>query len=501
MSKEKNSMKNTVLTRSLRAGGYSVLAALILLAALIFVNLIVSSLPAKYVKFDTSTKNLYTFDEQTKEILASVSEDITIYLVAERGTEDSVVTELLDRYASESRYIRIKTVDPAVSPAFLLEYTEDSVSNNSLIVESGRRSKLVPYSEIYKTDYSNLTEEDYYNYYYYGITPQGETVFAGENALTGAIDFVTATKIPKIYSLSGHGETALSETVQGYLKDENFETDTLSLIASSGLDDGFSSSLVTGEVSVPEDASCIFINTPTSDISDEELTALISYIMNGGTVIVTGDWRTVSLPNMVRLAEQLGLDLCGSLVVEGSQGHYYSRAYYLLPDAQSHTITDPIINNGKYVLFANSHALLKSENIPEGVTVTPLFTTTDSAYAKKNTDFENISYESDDRKGPFLSAAAVTAGEGKAVWFASGYICEDSADQIVSGGNSNTFLNAFGWCCEKTSSVSVRTISLSVEPLTVTESSANTWLIIVCILIPLSAVGIGLVIWMRRRAR
>lgn len=501
MSEKKKTQKNTLSARSLRAGGYGVLAALILLAVLIFVNLIVSALPSKYVKFDTSTKKLYTFDEQTKAILASVSEDVTIYLVAERGEEDSVVTELLDRYASENGRIRIKTVDPAVSPAFLLEYTEESVSNNSLIVESGRRSKLVPYSEIYKVDYSNLTEEDYYNYYYYGITPRGETVFAGENALTAAIDFVTATEIPKIYFLTGHGEGTLSETMKGYLQDENFETEELSLIASGGLEGDFSSDLITGEISVPEDATCIFINAPTSDLSEAELNALVAYIRGGGTVLVNGDYRTPNLPNMVSLAGELGLDLCGSLVVEGSQGHYYSRAYYLLPDAQSHEITDPILNSGKYVLFANSHALRKAENLPDGVAVTPLFTTTDSAYAKRSTNFENIAYEDEDLKGPFLSAAAVTAGEGKAVWFTSAYLCEDSADQIVSGGNSNTFLNACGWCCDKSSSVSVRTISLSVEPLAIPEASANFWLVIVCILVPLAAVGGGLAIWLRRRSR
>ncbi|MBQ7171286.1 MAG: GldG family protein [Clostridia bacterium] len=500
--------------RALRAGGYSILITAIVLAALIFVNLIVAALPASVTRLDATSAGLYTLDGQTKQILSAVSEDITLYHVCQDGKEDSRITELLGRYAAANGRITVKTVDPVVSPAFVAKYTEDSLADNSVIVESGKRFKIVPYSEMIYTDYSNITEEEYYYYIYYGVQPTGTPVFAGENALTSAVDFVTVPSVPKLYVLSGHGETALSTTVTSYIEEENFELETISLLtssSSSGEPDTITDELSGITIKVPEDASCILINVPTSDLSEPELTALLDYLKNGGTIVVAADYRTADLSNMLKLANALGLEIPGSLVIETAQSYYTQAAYWLLPKAQSHEITDPLISAQKSVLFANAHAMTEAETLPDGVTVTPLFLTSTEAVAKVTTSFQLAAYEEGDLTGQFITAAAVTVGEGKAVWFTSPYLSNFdsilsryigySADQMTSGGNSGAFLNALGWTCEKPSSVTIRTIEMTVEPLTVAESSANFWMVLLAILVPVSALGAGLLIWARRRRR
>ncbi|MBQ1934844.1 MAG: hypothetical protein II370_07595, partial [Clostridia bacterium] len=64
-----NKNTNTASARTLKAGGYSVVMTAILLAALIFVNLIVNSLPSEFIKLDTSSKKLFTLDTQSEEII------------------------------------------------------------------------------------------------------------------------------------------------------------------------------------------------------------------------------------------------------------------------------------------------------------------------------------------------------------------------------------------------------------------------------------------------
>ncbi|MBQ1935176.1 MAG: Gldg family protein [Clostridia bacterium] len=498
-----NKKNNTASARTLKAGGYSVVMTAILLAALIFVNLIVNSLPSNLIKLDTSSKKLFTLDTQSEEIIRSVKEDVTIYHVAQSGYVLDELTELLARYSSGNSKIKIKTVDPAVSPNFIAQFTDEALEDNSLIVVSDKRVKVVPYSEIVYTTYS---DEDYYNYYYYGVVPQGETVFAGENAVTSAIDYVTVTDIPKVYALTGHGETALSETYLGYLKDENFEYDTLSLISSSSsesLEDELVSGIVQGTLSVPEDADLIVINGPSSDLSDSELEAILGFVREGGSVVVCAGYKIGNLPNFVKLASALGLDVCGGIVVEGSSKHYtQNKTYYLLPDIQSHEITDPIAEGGKRVITAFSHAMRKAEALPDGVdSVTPLLLTSENAVGKADPNAEKIYYENGDMLGQFVSAAAIEIGNGKAVWFASAYLADDTADSMVSGANADMFLNSLGWCCEKANSVSIRTISLSIQPLIITEGAANTWLVILCAVIPLAVVGGGFAVWFRRRSR
>ncbi|MBQ4297050.1 MAG: GldG family protein, partial [Clostridia bacterium] len=433
--------------RALRAGGYSVLITAIVLAALIFLNLLVAALPASVTRLDATSSGLFTLDEQSEQILGGVSEEITLYHICQSGKENSMITELLGRYTAANGKITVKTVDPVVSPAFVAKYTDEALADNSVIVESGKRFKVVPYTDMVYTDYSGMTQEDYYNYYYYNIQPRGTQVFAGENALTSAIDFVTVPSVPKLYALSGHGETALSTTMTGYIEDENIEFETISLLTSSSFEEpgAFTDGLSGGAVQVPEDASCILLNAPTSDLSDEELTALLDYLKNGGTLVVTADYRTADLPNMVKLANALGLEIPGSLVIETSQNYYTRAAYWLLPKAQSHGITDPLLSAQKYVLFANAHAMRAAESAPEGVTVTPLFLTSSDAVAKKETSFQLASYEEGDLRGQFVTAAAVTVGEGKAVWFSSPYLTHSGADQHTSGGNTGAFQNPHGW--------------------------------------------------------
>ncbi len=503
---KKISSKSERQSRYLKRGGYSVAVSAVFIVIVILINLIVSSLPSTYTKIDCSALGIFTLDKQTENIVSSVKEDITIYHVYQSGMEDATVTELLARYSALSSKIKIKTVDPVVQPAFVSRYTDEAVTDNSLIVESSLRSKVVNYEEIYYTDYSNITEEEYNNYLYYGVMPSGTPVFAGENALTGAIDYVTVTDIPNVYQLTGHGEASLDEVYASYVTEENFVLNKLSLLQSSSsvsgddLGDEFDEEIVVAENgNVPEDCDLILINYPTSDLSDAELSTLLSYVKGGGKLVVLGAYKIVDLDNFVSLAAALGMEISGSLVVEGSGDYYYQRAYYLLPTAVSHEITDPLIAESRFSLFANSHALKISETFPEGVTAEALFTTSKEAFAKGITNFTYTSKEEGDKNGPFDLAVLSAYGEGEAVWFASPHIADSSADNMVSGGNSGLFLNTLGYLCGKSSSVTVRTINLTVAPLTVTGSAATLWTVIAAAVLPIAFAAAGIAIWYKRR--
>ena len=60
---------------------------------------------------------------------------------------------------------------------------------------------------------------------------------------------------PKIYVLEGHGEAELPTTFSEQLEKENMELNTFSLLTVDA---------------IPEDAACVMIYAPTSDISQEE---------------------------------------------------------------------------------------------------------------------------------------------------------------------------------------------------------------------------------------
>src|SRR5699024_6956125 len=108
--------------RIFRSGLYStaILAAAVVLAVL--VNLAVRAIPARYTEFDLSEGGLYTLGETSRQLARELGQDVTIYYLCETGSEDAIITGLLDQYAAAGGRIRWEQVDPALHPTFAAKY-------------------------------------------------------------------------------------------------------------------------------------------------------------------------------------------------------------------------------------------------------------------------------------------------------------------------------------------------------------------------------------------
>ena len=134
--------------------------------------------------------------------------------------------------------------------------------------------------------------------------------FAGEAQMTSAIEYVTSDNLPVVYLLNGNGESSLSSDFSSILADDNFRTEQLSLI--------------TGDGKVPSDASCVLLNVPQNDLSEDEVSALEEYIDGGGKVIMI-TYYPYTLANLNALGERYGLSRVPGLLVEGSDSMYAKR--------------------------------------------------------------------------------------------------------------------------------------------------------------------------------
>ena len=184
-------MKKPELTRrtSVRGGTYSIVITAIVLAILVALNVLMSVLPSSYTEYDISASKLYSVTSNTKSVVNALTEDVTIYWIVQSGEEDAVIEKLLDRYESLSEHITVEKRNPDVYPTFAAQYTDETVTNNSLVVESGDRRRYISYSDIY------VTSADLYSYTY-------NTSFDGEGAITSAIDYVVNPEQPVVYTLT-----------------------------------------------------------------------------------------------------------------------------------------------------------------------------------------------------------------------------------------------------------------------------------------------------------
>ena len=486
-------MKNITKTnmRALRGGSYSFAVCAIALVLVIVLNLIVGSLPSSLIKPDGSTVGMLNICEETKQIVTSVTEPVTIYLVAQSGMEDITLQELLARYADLNRNVKIVTVDPDIRPGFTSQYTPDTLSQNSIIVESQRRHTVIDYTEIYTVSYDNLTEEDYYNYYYYGIQPQGTPYFKGELKLTSALDYVTRNYIPTVYFINNHDEDTLNATMASYLDADSIITSSLTLLGGEG---------------IPADCTAIILNNPKTDISVFEAETLRSYLNRGGNVILITDYRYYSnadMPNLATVAAHMGMQSADGLLVEGDANRYNTYPSFLLPKLIT-AGPGSVLSSNLNALIPNAHGIVLTE---EGdAEASTLLTSSTASYVKvAGSNATVYDKEPDDIDGPFSVAASSTLatdnGYGKFVWFASPAIVSDQWDYYVSGSNSAVFMSSVNWMCEKAVSVSVLAKQMQIEPLLISQAAANTWSLLLTVFIPVVILGGGFFVWMRRRRR
>ena len=463
-----------------KAGSYSAFAAVIVIAIAIIVNMAVGALPSTVTQFDMTTNSIYSLSDQTKAIVRSVDKDVNLYLLATQGNEDATVSRLLDRYAELNEHLKISSVDPTAQPTFLDSYDLSmyQLYANSVLVDCEGRYRLVNYTDIFVTDY----DMDY-NTYNYTTT----TNFNGENELTNAIHYVTNENLPKIYTLTGHGEAELDDSIVAMIEQDNMETEALSLLSYE---------------EVPDDASVIIINAPTADLSEDEADLLAQWLASGGHILLlTENFATEDMPSLLKVTQSMGLSTQNGLIVEGdNRMHLNGYPYYLLPDLQSHEITDSLIDGRYYVLMSFAQPIVETGS--GEATVSFLMTTSSSAYVKADgLEAEYVQKEDGDETGTFHPAAAAENGNGKLCWFTSAEILNSRLDRMVSGANSNLFMNALNWMCDQTESISIRAKSLDGTGLTVTGAQSSFWSAVMIGMIPIVLIVTGILIYMRRKRR
>ena len=474
-------IKGSFRTRSFRAGGYSLAAAAVVIAIAVVVNLVVGALPADWTKTDLTSNGLYSLSSQTQQLVSALEEEVTVYWIVQSDTEDSTIGELLDRYQDLSKNLKVEARDPVVYPNFAQQYTSSTLYNNSLIVVCGDRSRYISYYDIYVTDYNS-----------YYTTGTASTQFDGESQLTSAIDYVTNSDLPVVYALTGHGETDLPTSLSEGIESENLLLNELSLLT---------------QEAVPEDADALILYAPQSDISTEEKDMLLTYLQGGGKLLLVTDYTDTDMPNLAEVMEYYGTSLVDGIVMEGdSNYHMRGSSYYLLPDIGSHDITSPLIDGGYYVLMPVAQGISVSEELREGLTVTQLLTTTASSYAKP--DGYNITTydkEEGDIDGPFALGVAISEeveeGTTGIVWLTTSYMFDESTDQLVSGANTDLFLNALDWMCQRESAISIRAKDLSAEYLTVPSADSSTWSLILVVTLPAAFLVAGAYVTVTRRKR
>ena len=457
---------------ALRGGGYALAVTAVVLAILVAVNVFAAALPASLTHQDISAAQLYSVTSNTKVVVNNLAEDVTIYWIVQSGEEDDVIQNLLEKYDSLSDHITVEKRNPDVYPTFAQQYTDQEVANNSLVVECGDKSRYIPLTDIYLGEINPYTGG--YN----------ATDFDGEGAITSAIDYVTSNEYPQVYLLEGHSEGELPSAFASQIEKENMQVQSLSLLQVDA---------------IPEDAACLLIYAPQSDLAAEEKEMLTDYVAGGGRLLVcAGAVEGGMLENLYSLLADHGVAAQDGLVIDPDRAHYALSPYQLMPEMNSSPLTDPLLEENYYAIFPLSIGLTVET---DSDAVTELLTTSAQSYSKAaGYALETYDWEEGDAEGPFAVAVSIEEeGGGQIVWFASDQFLADEYNALSSGANLDLAVNALSSLVGESDAMAIRSRSLQYNYLTIDSATASLLQVLMIGVFPLLFLGIGIYVVLRRR--
>lgn len=467
----------SVSGKGIKLGAYSVVTILAMAVLTIAVNLGLNYVPDQYTSFDVTANKIYTLTDDTKKMVSGLTDDITIYVLAEEASKDEDLDKTLTQMEGLSDHIKVEYVSPVANPKFYYNYTSEEPENNSLIVVGPVNSTVVDYNSIYAYEMNYVS-------YSYEITG-----YDGEGQLASAIAYVTTEDIPKFYIIAGHGELGFEDTFLNALTKENVTYEDLTLYS---VDE------------IPADAQGIIINAPTSDFSEDDADKIIAYLEQGGNAFLLPTFTEESMDSFERILDYYGVSVVDGMIVEGDREYYYQSPYYLFPDISYDEVTQRVADGA---VFAPLSRGLSYDEATDGVYYTPLLTTSDSAFSKVNvSNVEDYSKSPDDIDGPFVISlrAEKTTDQGElsqALIVANESMFTTVADDMVPGYNIKLFSSMISSLADHESSVAIPAKSFEIGNLVFSAQAVYLVGVMAVFVLPIGALGAGLIICLSRRKK
>lgn len=449
------------------------------IAVIVLVNIFVTMLTGKLpIKLDMTQDKIYGISEKTVEFLKTYDTPTDIYILASEAEQDDIIRAVLDKYVQNNKNIKITNINMAENPTFGQKYVKDgeSLTANSVIVDSGDRFKMYTLLDLY------------------GIDAQSGSVQSinAENKITSALKYVSSVETLKVYFIKGHNEVDLSSGAAAKFEEENYEVGEINLVTED----------------IPSDASLIIDASPAADFSTAETAKLEAYLAKGGNAQFYFDVKNTGLTNLYNYLKSWGIQVNDDAVVETSLSTNAvslgnANMYLIIPEVKETELTKSIIENKRTLAyFPYSKSLKPLFETSGDMAVVPLLTSTDKAYT--TTNFEDKTKTDADVTGEYTVAALATNARYGSCVYVSGntMLLSIPPSQVTNSfgfANYDYFMNINNLMQGSTDNFEVGEKRLVGSTVTMAPVMKLFIGFVFIILIPLSILAAGIVIWFRRR--
>ena len=464
---------------------------LILIAIFILVNLLFMNLDI--TPWDFTEQGLYTLSDESKEQIANVEQNVTMYFFG--YDEGSTAVTLAKQYHDANDKITIQIINTSERPDLAAQYNV-STSSQLVAVQATERYKIIDASEMYTYDSST--------YQYIDVT---------EQKLTNAILDVTIAQKPQIYFLTGHGEYGISSssamgTLATYIENDVNDVNTLDLLTSD----------------MPETCDVLVIANPTSDFTNLETEKIQNYINAGGKIVWMQDpymfnagWtESTTYPNITKILSQFGISFSSGVVCEQGTDHMIAGTPDLIvPEMTYNQIVQDLYTDGMVALLDSGRInTVSDEELEElGVTASPFLQSTETSFYRADINSDISQKLDSDEDGPFVLAEILTKKidddtESTLVAYSNALFATNYTVQI-SGSigtpisirqNKDIILNTIAYLSDREDTIRIRkdTGLVSFDAITEQENRVVLWIIFA---IPVIIIVAGIVVAIVRKRK
>lgn len=483
MAKKQNKLALWIKKTNFKHGTNATILIVGVITIAVLLNVLVDSFG---LKADLTPNQLYSIDKKTEKVLSEMTKDVEIYGLFDetafrKNDRDKSILEMLEKYTKYGK-VSLNYVDPEKDPSLIKTLDPNDLlelAANDFVVKCGTKSKKVPYKSLYKSEF---------NYETFQTTITGSVA---EEKFTGAIKFVTADVTPYVYFLTGHGENDLDKEytlVKDTLINNNYTVGTLNLLT-----DG----------DIPKETEILVMASPKTDITDDERVMIEEYVINGGNLMIMVDalQEDPEFPVLQKLLQLFSLALERDQVKENDSARYLpGNQYTLVPIVADNTVNS-VLNPTKFaMILPKSRSIEILKNVKDYVTIVPLLTTSNKAIGEPITEGRK------EIDGPLNLAVAVDYNGGYkpakiVVMGNANYIKDDYvyAYQQYSINAFYFFANSLFWMRNDADTIYITPKSYQMPMLSLTQQQAKTIGIVSIIGLPVIILGIGLIVFLRRR--
>ena len=337
-------------------------------------------------RVDFSFNAITSHSETTEAMLDELKLPVHIYALYERGSEDLLLFELLDRYAAASNLITWEQSPLSLNPTFATRFAgtsaDNAVASDSLVV-------FCPETERFRVlsaaDFLTLSID-----YDAGTWAYDKLTY--ESSITAAIAYVTQERIPVVYMVQGHDEL-----------DENTAATLTDFLRGNHYDVRFAA---LAEIT-PVPGDLLVFLAPVRDLTDTELTIVTDFTRQGGALLFACDYTDpiASMPNYRALLRSYGfLPLEGVVVAakEDKSGYFEGNRTVLLPQMQPTDVTfDLMMNGAATLIMSTARAFETPATTDNSLTVTPMLLSGEGSYLRSVSGSTTLAKQEGDPEGPF----------------------------------------------------------------------------------------------------